>query len=73
MSKRRKPPPTPFTARLVAVRLAAGLSQAQAAEKAGVPVRTLRDYEQGWRLPGAVPFLRLCRATGADPWSFLPE
>ena len=48
-------------------RTAAGLSQAQLAEKAGISLRTLQDYEQG-RKPlekaAAITVLTLARSLG---------
>ncbi len=42
-----------ISGRLKAARAALGLSQTEAASGAGVPVGTLRKYEQGPSLPGA--------------------
>jgi transcriptional regulator with XRE-family HTH domain len=45
-------------------RLQLGLSQAELAERAGVPDRTLQSWEQGKRTPVSAEFLRVARALG---------
>ncbi|MCI0465142.1 MAG: helix-turn-helix domain-containing protein [Gemmataceae bacterium] len=50
--------------RLQRLRLAAGLTQEQLAEKSGVPVWSLRNWEHDHRLPGLVPVYRLAKALG---------
>jgi DNA-binding XRE family transcriptional regulator len=57
-------PEAPFSERLKAHRLAAGLTQAELAERAGVPVGTIGPYE--WRevTPGADIVARLARVLG---------
>lgn len=51
---------------LAAARQQAGLTQAQLAQRAGVPRSAVSLYENGAREPGAEVFLRLIRAAGAD-------
>ena len=51
--------------RLKRLRKAAGLSQSQLARAAGVPVTTLRCWEQATRLPSLNGFIAL--ADGAGP------
>src|SRR5436309_10009972 len=53
-----------FGERLKGLREAAGLSQARLAQASGIPLPTLRDYEQGKRRrdPGYEFVLRICRA-----------
>jgi transcriptional regulator with XRE-family HTH domain len=48
------------------LREAAGMSQPQAAAAAGVPVATLRNWEQGRRVPSLDAALRLARALGVS-------
>jgi transcriptional regulator with XRE-family HTH domain len=50
--------------RLQRLRLAAGMTQAQLAEAAGVPVATLRGWEIDRREPGLRPAVQLARALG---------
>jgi transcriptional regulator with XRE-family HTH domain len=50
--------------RLQRLRAAAGLTQAQVAESAGVPVTSLRSWEVDRREPGLRPACRLARALG---------
>jgi transcriptional regulator with XRE-family HTH domain len=45
----------------------AGMSQPQLAEAAGVPVASLRNWEQGRRSPRAPAVLRLAKALGVPP------
>jgi transcriptional regulator with XRE-family HTH domain len=40
----------------------AGLTQLQLAEKAGIPIGSLRNLEQGQRLPGWGPVVKLSKA-----------
>jgi transcriptional regulator with XRE-family HTH domain len=47
-------------------RRAAGLSQPQLARKAGLPVSSLRGYEQGRRQPGLATAARLAVALGCS-------
>ena len=53
--------------RLRAARLAAGLTQAQAAQIAGVSPRTYQRYEAGTHAPNADCVRRLAAAVGASP------
>jgi transcriptional regulator with XRE-family HTH domain len=48
------------------LRQAAGLSQPQLAEAAGVPVATLRDWEQGRRAPPLDTAARVAVALGVS-------
>jgi transcriptional regulator with XRE-family HTH domain len=50
--------------RLQRLRLAVGLTQEQLAEKSGLPVWSLRNWEHDHRLPGLVPVYRLSKALG---------
>lgn len=46
------------------LRLKAKLTQEQLAEKAGIPLSTLRGHEQGQRLPGWPTIVKLAHALG---------
>jgi transcriptional regulator with XRE-family HTH domain len=50
--------------RLQRLRMAAGLTQTQLAEYAGVPLSTLRGWEIDRREPGLRPAVRLAKALG---------
>jgi transcriptional regulator with XRE-family HTH domain len=50
--------------RLQRLRLAAGLTQEGLAQRAGVPVWSLRNWEHDHRLPGLVPVYKLAKALG---------
>jgi transcriptional regulator with XRE-family HTH domain len=50
--------------RLKRLRERAGLTQPQMAEAAGVPVSTLRQWEQGRRLPSLEGFIALADGLG---------
>jgi transcriptional regulator with XRE-family HTH domain len=50
--------------RLQRLRLAAGLTQEQLAERSQFPVGSLRNWEYDHRLPGLVPVYRLAKALG---------
>jgi transcriptional regulator with XRE-family HTH domain len=52
----------PFAELIQQLREQAGLSQSQLARKAGVPVRSVQNWEQGHRLPRAQALLPLARA-----------
>jgi transcriptional regulator with XRE-family HTH domain len=54
------------------LREAVGLSQAGLAENSGVPVGTIRDYEQGRRAPLLETAAKLARALKQPLESFLP-
>jgi transcriptional regulator with XRE-family HTH domain len=59
-----------FGARLRQLREEAELVQTEFAERAGVPLGTLRDYEQERRLPSWVAVVRMCRALGVSVDTF---
>jgi transcriptional regulator with XRE-family HTH domain len=63
---------TTFAERLRALRERAGLTQVQLAEAAGVPIGTLRDYEQGRRRtePAFRVTVKLAKALGVDCTAF---
>ncbi len=52
--------------RLKRLRQAAGMSQPQLALAAGVPVGTLREWEQGRRLPSLRGFIAVARGLGVS-------
>jgi transcriptional regulator with XRE-family HTH domain len=60
----------PFGEKLKSLRLAAGLTQAQLADRSGVPLGTIRDYEQGKRDPALSAAQKLARGLGASLSSF---
>ncbi len=62
-----------FGERLKAFREAVGLSQSGLAEQSGVPVGTIRDYEQGRRDPSLEAAAKLARAVGKPLEAFLDE
>jgi transcriptional regulator with XRE-family HTH domain len=51
----------------------AGLSQSELAKKAGVPVRSIQNWEQGHRRPRAPALLDLARALGVAVESLITE
>jgi putative transcriptional regulator len=53
-----------FGGHLRALRGEAGLSRAELARRADVPVSTLRSWENGRGFPGAAAFFRLAEALG---------
>jgi putative transcriptional regulator len=53
-----------FGHHLRALREQAGLSRAELARRAGVPVSTLRNWENGRGFPGVPAFLGLAEALG---------
>jgi transcriptional regulator with XRE-family HTH domain len=53
-----------FGSHLRALREAAGLSRAEAARRAGVPVSTLRNWEADRGMPSMARALQLARALG---------
>jgi transcriptional regulator with XRE-family HTH domain len=59
-------PETPFGQRLRSLRLAAGLTQASLAERAGVGVSSVRDYERGRDEPRWRSLMKLLRVLGFD-------
>jgi transcriptional regulator with XRE-family HTH domain len=62
-----------FGPRLKELREAAGLSQVQLAEKAGIGAGGLRDIEQGRATPRWDTILALCQALGVDCSAFAQE
>jgi transcriptional regulator with XRE-family HTH domain len=52
----------PFAELIQKLREQAGLSQSELARKAGVPVRSVQNWEQGHRLPRAQALLPLANA-----------
>lgn len=48
----------------------AGLTQQQLANKAGVPLASLRSHEQGQRIPSWASVVRLARALGVSTDAF---
>ena len=59
-------PETPFGQRLRSLRLAAGLTQAALAEKAGLAVGSVRDYERGRDEPRWGSLVKLLAVLGHD-------
>ena len=53
-----------FAEWLKAARLKQGISQREMAEAAGIPVRTLQEYEQGRCLPGSTRMFTLVAMFG---------
>jgi transcriptional regulator with XRE-family HTH domain len=51
-----------FKDKLLELRTAAGLTQKTVAERAGMPMLTYRNYEQGTRLPGLPAFMKIIKA-----------
>ncbi len=67
----KRTPSEEFGSRLKRARLAAGLSQAQLAEKVGISVRLVRYYEAGAKAPLLDRLSDVARATGRDVgWFF---
>jgi hypothetical protein len=62
---RRRPGAT-FAQRLIACRLAAGLSRGQLAARVGGSENTILRYESGANVPGQARLLALVRALGED-------
>jgi transcriptional regulator with XRE-family HTH domain len=56
----------PFKDLLRQLREKAGLTQQQLAEKAGLPLGSLRNHEQGQRLPSWPAIVKLARALGVS-------
>jgi transcriptional regulator with XRE-family HTH domain len=59
-----------FGQRLQELRTQAGLSQSQLADRSGIPVWTLRGYEQGRREPLWNVLFKLADALGVDCRAF---
>jgi transcriptional regulator with XRE-family HTH domain len=64
---------TGFAARVRELRAAAGLTQAQLAERAGMHLHGLTKLEQGDREPAWSSVLDLARALGVDVGAFVAE
>jgi len=62
-----------FGAMLQAYRKKAGMTQAQLAERSGLPLRSLQNWEAGHRMPRAEALLALARAVGATVEQLLTE
>ncbi len=63
----------PFPELLHRLREKAGLSQSELAAKAGVPVRSVQNWEQGHRRPRAEVLLSIAKALGVPVESLLVE
>jgi transcriptional regulator with XRE-family HTH domain len=70
MADQSKGDPTGFGARLKELRVKAGMSQAQLAEKAGMNLFGVAKLEQGQREPGWGTVLKLAAALGVDCTAF---
>ena len=55
-----------FRDKVIEHRAALGLSQQQLADKAGIGVRTIGNYESGARLPYAAQLYKLAKALGVS-------
>ena len=64
------PDPAWFGVRLKELRLAAGLTQKQLAQRAGVAATAVGGWETGMSWPGWRNVLALCTALGVDPNAF---
>jgi transcriptional regulator with XRE-family HTH domain len=62
-----------FGTQLRRLREKAGLSQRGLAERAGVSLRSVQNWEQGHRAPRARPLLALARALGVSVEALLTE
>jgi transcriptional regulator with XRE-family HTH domain len=58
---------------LKTMREKAGLSQSQLAERAGIPVQSIQNWEQGHRVPRSAVLLTLARAVGVPVEKLLSE
>jgi transcriptional regulator with XRE-family HTH domain len=56
----------PFGETIQKLREAAGLSQSEMARKAGIPVRSIQNWEQGHRMPRPQVLLSLASALGVS-------
>ncbi len=65
----------PFAELLRELRLKAGLTQQELADRAGLPVTSLRGHEQGQRSPSWGAVVKLAKALGvtADTFSVCDE
>ena len=59
-----------FNDRLRELRDKAGLTQVQLAERAGIPIGSVRAHEQGQRIPSWGSVVALARALGVDCTAF---
>jgi transcriptional regulator with XRE-family HTH domain len=59
-----------FGERLKELRESAGLTQEALSQTAGVPVGSVRNYEQGHRIPSFGAIVRLAEALGTDCRAF---
>lgn len=59
-----------FAERLKNLRMNAGMTQEALSASSGVPVTTLRGYEQGKRIPGLGPVVRMAESLGTDCRAF---
>jgi transcriptional regulator with XRE-family HTH domain len=59
-----------FKEKLKSLREKAGLSQSGLAEKAGLPIGNIKNYEQGIRMPLLPAVVRLVQALGTDCTAF---
>jgi transcriptional regulator with XRE-family HTH domain len=48
----------------------AGMTQADLAEKSGIPLRTIQGWEQDYRCPISLDFFKLAKALGVDCTAF---
>jgi transcriptional regulator with XRE-family HTH domain len=64
---------TGFGTRLRLLRVAAGQTREQLAERAGLKFTNIRDIEQGVYSPNWATVVSLCRALGVTPTDFLQE
>jgi transcriptional regulator with XRE-family HTH domain len=69
----KKSPPTGFAQRLKALREAAGLTQAQLAERAGLYSFSVAKLEQGVQEPTWPTVLALAQALGVNCLAFCPD
>lgn len=63
----------PFGDILQRLRMEAGLSQADLAEKAGLSARSIQNWEQGHRAPRARPLMSLASALGVSVETLLAD
>jgi transcriptional regulator with XRE-family HTH domain len=59
-----------FAARLQQLRARAGMTQAALAAESGLSLGTIRDYEQGNKVPTLKSAVQLARALGTDCRTF---
>jgi transcriptional regulator with XRE-family HTH domain len=63
----------PFAEKLKELREQAGLSQSAVAERAGLALRSIQNWEQGHRTPRAEAILAIAGAIGAPVEALLTE